>query len=114
MAGQHAAQLLVVVRVDILLWTRRSRDVVSRWSWLVQQDGCHCYFSYVFFRMLVGPQECVSARCCSRRSLSLRERTGINWVATVTEQSDGAKVWRGRSDRSTGYAYRGLDVWLQD
>ena len=30
----------------------------------------------------VRPQEYVSSRCCSRRSLSPRERTGINWVAT--------------------------------
>ena len=68
LAGQHAAQLLVVVRVVILLWTRRSRDVVLRWSWLVQQDGCHCYFSYVFFRMFVRPQRWLLSRRCSGRS----------------------------------------------
>jgi hypothetical protein len=33
-AGQHAAQLLVVIWVSILLVTRRSRDFVLRW-WLV-------------------------------------------------------------------------------
>ena len=56
LVGQHAAQLLVVLRVVILLVTRRARDVVLRSLWLVQQDGCHGQLSYVSFRMLVRPR----------------------------------------------------------
>ena len=55
LAGQHAAQLLVVLRVVILLGTRPFEGCRIALVWLVQQDGCHGQFSYVSFRTLVRP-----------------------------------------------------------